>query len=161
MEKVFVGKIVNTHGIKGEFRIKSDFEMKSRVFVIGKNIYINNTMYEISSYRVHKNYDMITVKGLENINDVIPFKGKNLYVDRESLSLDEDEYILSDLIDARVCLNDMVLGVVSDYTNDANPLLSVKGDKDFYIPLKGNYIVKFDKREHILYVNDSARGLII
>ena len=29
---VCVGKIVNTHGIKGELRILSDFELKNKVF---------------------------------------------------------------------------------------------------------------------------------
>ena len=28
MEYIYIGKIVNTHGIKGEIRIKSDFERK-------------------------------------------------------------------------------------------------------------------------------------
>lgn len=32
MDYVFVGKVVNTHGIKGEIRISSDFEMKSNRF---------------------------------------------------------------------------------------------------------------------------------
>ena len=32
-EFIYVGKIVNTHGIKGEIRILSDFEYKNKVFV--------------------------------------------------------------------------------------------------------------------------------
>ena len=31
-ELIEIGKIVNTHGIKGELRILSDFEMKPRIF---------------------------------------------------------------------------------------------------------------------------------
>ena len=29
---VCIGKIVNTHGIKGELRILSDFELKNKVY---------------------------------------------------------------------------------------------------------------------------------
>ena len=39
MEYVLIGKIVNTHGIKGELRILSDFEYKERIFKKGFNLY--------------------------------------------------------------------------------------------------------------------------
>ena len=32
---IYIGKIVNTHGLKGEIRIISDFEFKDKVFVPG------------------------------------------------------------------------------------------------------------------------------
>lgn len=161
MESVFVGKVVNTHGIKGEFRIKSDFEFKSRVFSIGKNIYIDNVSYKIMSYRVHKGYDMITIEGFNNINDVLEFKGKNVFVNRADLNLNHDEYLLDDLIDASVLCSKEVLGKVVDYTVGENPLLKVQGEKYFYIPLKGQFIKCFNKDEKALYVEDSTKGLII
>ena len=61
MEKVYIGKIVNTHGIKGELRILSDFEFKDKAFKVNSEIYIDNEKHIIKSYRRHKNYDMITV----------------------------------------------------------------------------------------------------
>ena len=39
-EYILIGKIVQTHGIKGELRIRSNFEMKDRVFKKGFNLYI-------------------------------------------------------------------------------------------------------------------------
>ena len=56
MEYLYLGKIVNTHGIKGEIRILSDFKYKSDVFKIGNNLYIgkNKIQEVINSYRVHK-----------------------------------------------------------------------------------------------------------
>lgn len=35
-----VGKIVNTHALKGEVRIISDFEFKDRVFIPNNVLYI-------------------------------------------------------------------------------------------------------------------------
>ena len=72
MNKVMLGKYVNTHGIKGEIRIKSNFPYKSKVFKINNEIIINDVPYIIKSYRVHKDYDMITLDGINSIND-IPF----------------------------------------------------------------------------------------
>ena len=41
-KKVYIGKVVSTHGIKGEIKIISDFEYKDRVFVVGKKLIIDN-----------------------------------------------------------------------------------------------------------------------
>ena len=40
MEYIYLGKIVNTHGIKGEIRILSDFRYKEKVFIKYFPIYI-------------------------------------------------------------------------------------------------------------------------
>ena len=66
MDKVFIGKIVSTHGIKGEVRILSDFMYKEKVFFPGNKLVIDDKEYSISSYRVHKNYDRVTFDGFNN-----------------------------------------------------------------------------------------------
>lgn len=161
MEKVFVGKIVNTHGIKGEIKIKSDFERKTAVFKVGNLVIINDNTYEITAYRIHKGLDMITLKGFNDINQVLPFKGLNLFIDRDLLGLKDDEYILEDLIGMKVVLNNQELGIIEDYTNDINPLLFVKGEKDFCIPIKGDFIDHVDKGNHEIRVREEAKGLIL
>ena len=61
MEKVYVGKIVSTHGIKGEIRILNHFNFKDKVFKIGNKLIIDDKEYEIKSHRVHKGFDMVTL----------------------------------------------------------------------------------------------------
>ena len=41
MNKIAIGKYVTTHGIKGEIRIKSDFNEKDKVFKVGNEIIID------------------------------------------------------------------------------------------------------------------------
>ena len=41
MKKIYVGKIVNTHGIKGELRILSDFDYKEKVFQVNNKLIID------------------------------------------------------------------------------------------------------------------------
>ena len=125
MELVYVGKIVNTHGIKGELRIRSDFEKKELVFKVGNKIIIDKEEHTIRTYRYHKIFDMITIDEYDNINDVLCYVGKNVYVSRDSLKLTSDDYLLSDLIGLSVVFNDTVYGVVKDYSNDLNPLLKI------------------------------------
>jgi len=160
MDLVYVGKIVNTHGIKGELRILSDFEKKELVFKVGNVIIIDDEEHVIRTYRFHKVFDMITIDELDNINDVLCFVGKNVYVSRDSLKLKNNDYLLSDLIGLDVVFNDTVYGIVKDYSNDVNPLLKVEYDKNYYIPINSNYIKNVDLNDKKIYVED-IEGLII
>lgn len=160
MDLVYVGKIVNTHGIKGELRIKSDFERKDLVFKVGNKIIIDNEEHVIRSYRYHKIFDMITIDEYDNINDVLKYVGKNVFVSRLSLKLKTSEYLLSDLIGLNVVSNDMIYGIVKDYSNDINPLLKIEFDKNYYIPINSNYIKSVDLEKKVIIV-DNIEGLII
>ena len=79
-EYIYIGKIVNTHGIKGEVRILSNFEYKDKVFLENRRIYIGEEHIEeiVNTYRHHKIFDMITMKGYNNINQVLKYMNKNV-----------------------------------------------------------------------------------
>ena len=52
MDYIYIGDIVNTHGLKGEVRIISEFKFKASVFKIGMNFYIGKDKNKevVSSY---------------------------------------------------------------------------------------------------------------
>jgi len=133
MNKVYLGKYVNTHGLKGEIRIKSNFPYKSKVFNIDNEIIINNIVYKIKSYRVHKGYDMVTLDGITDIN-MIPFpKNTKVYINRDNY-LEEKDYLDSDLIGFIVYNNKIEKEVIDIiYLNDTKKL--IKTD-DGYIPFE-------------------------
>ena len=99
MNKLLIGKYVTTHGIKGEIRIKSDFNEKEKVFKVGNEIIIDKP-YIITSYRVHKGYDMVTLEGINRIEDIINLKNSIVYIDRDKYFT--DEVIEDDLIGYKV-----------------------------------------------------------
>ncbi len=155
MEYIYLGKIVNTHGIKGEIRIISDFDKKAQVFNVGFNIYIGEEKIKevINSYRKHKNYDMITLKNINNINDVLKYKGKNVYILREDLSLNNEEVLLSELINYKIINNNICYGKVLDiYKNKNSILLYIKYKKNYYIPYLPEFINKIDKNKKEILV---------
>ncbi len=156
---ICVGKIINTFGIKGELKINSDFEYKERVFVKDFNIYIGEEKVKevIDAHRIHKNYDMIMFNGYSNINEVLKYKGKNIYIQRDDLKLDNDEVLLSDLIGYKVIDNNIEIGVVIDYeSNINNVLLKVMGSKTFYIPYIDEYITKINKDSKEIITNNGG-----
>ena len=140
---VFIGRIVNTHGIKGELRILSNFERKERVFKPNATIYIGKEKQEkiISTYRHHKQFEMITLERYTNINEVLKYKDQNVYVKRMTLELKPEEYLYEDLLDMEIIENQKVLGKIKDIVyNKANILLYIEGEKNFYIPLNEEYV---------------------
>lgn len=162
MNYIFLGKIVNTHGIKGELKIKSDFERKNLVFKKDKSLIIDNKDFIIKSYRVHECFDLVTFYDLEDINLVLNLKGKSVYFDRDLLKLNEDDYLYDDLLGMNIYLNDECIGKAVDYENTNNPLLHVVyNNKKYYIPLKGNFITNVDLSENKIHVNEETRELML
>ena len=133
MNKVYLGKYVNTHGLKGEIKIKSNFSYKSKVFKENNEIIINNKFYIIKSYRVHKDYDMVTLDGITDIN-MIPFtKNTSVFIDRDKY-LTKKDYLDSDLI-GFIVYNSKIEREVIDifYLNDSKKLLKTNTG---YIPFE-------------------------
>lgn len=162
MNFIKIGKLVNTHGIKGEVKILSDFTKKELVFTPNFTLYLGNKKIPmtITGYRHHKMFDMVTFEGISNINEVLEYKGLPVYINRDDLNLNND-YLLEDLINFEVVENKRVLGKIVDLMyNNGNDLLCVKGKKDFYIPIKGGFIKNVDLANKIIEV-ENAEGLII
>ena len=141
---IYVGKIVNTHGLKGEIRILSDFLYKDRVFVPGMIIYIGRKkeQEEIVTYRHHKNFEMITMKGYTDINEVLRYKGLYVYVKREDLNLADNEYLDTDYLDLNVLVDNNAIGKVKDVRDTGNnKILVIETDsKEVLIPLQKEFI---------------------
>lgn len=147
-EYIYIGKIVNTHGIKGEVRILSDFEKKDRVFVVGMPIYIGRKKEKeiINSYRHHKNFEMITMKGYNDINQILKYKGLYVYIKKEDLNLEKDEYLETDLIGLSVMVDGVKKGIVEEIGDAGhNKLLIIKSkEKTIYIPYQKEFISNVD-----------------
>lgn len=153
MKYINIGKLVNTHGIKGEVRIISNFKYKDRVFIPGMKIYIgrDKVCEEINSYRHHKIFEMITIKGYNDINQVLKYKGEYVFVNKDDIILNDFEYLDEDIIGLKVFVDDKYMGVVKKIERyNTNNLLVVKGEvKDYLIPYNFDIIksVNLEKRE--------------
>ena len=139
MKYIFIGRIVNTHALKGEVRIVSDFEFKDRIFKENTLLYIgeNKDKEIIETYRKHKQFDMVKFKGIDYINDVLKYKGSKVYIDESILNLKDDEILISELINM-------------DVYNDNN-MLRVNNK---LIPYNKDFITKIDKENKSIYFHD-------
>ena len=157
MGLVKIGKLVNTHGIKGEVRILSDFEYKDKLFVNEHHLYIEGEKLTINSYRKHKCFDMVVFKEYNYINDVLKFKGKDVYADKDEINLAKDELTIEDYISLRCIYKDKTIGYIEDViNNNGNRLFIINGK---YIPFNENFIEKVDIDKKEIYLKN-LEGLI-
>lgn len=161
MNLIKIGKIVNTHGIKGELRILSKFPYKDKVFINNMKIYIDKKDIEIiNTYRRHKNFDMITLKGYNNINEVLKYKGKYVYIDSSDIKLDNNKYLDEELIGLTAIYENVEKGIIKDIERyDKTVLFNIKGNnKNYLIPYNDNLIDKIDINNKKIYIKD-IKGL--
>ncbi len=161
---VYIGKIVNTHGIKGELRLLSDFKYKDRVFLANRKIYIGENHEEeiIESYRHHKIFDMITLKGYNNINEVLKYLNCNVYVKKFDLSLTANEYLESDLVDLNIILDNKEVGkvlAIKKVGKDNKVIEALINNQRILIPYHNNFIRKVDLANKIIEL-ELVEGMI-
>lgn len=168
MQYVSVGKILNFHGIQGEAKVGVSKNQQDFLKTV-KLVYIKNesgyTKLEVSGVRFNKNFALMKFKGINSINDLIPYKGCLIYVEKAVVreNLNEDEFFVSELMGLEVVdLEDKKLGVVVGVSNSGtNDLISVKSKtkKISLIPFVKELVPKVDIKNKKIVINN-IEGLI-
>ncbi|MGA0447969.1 MAG: ribosome maturation factor RimM [Candidatus Phytoplasma pyri] len=97
----YVGKIINTHGIKGYLRAQLEIDFLS-FFKFKQKFYINNFLVELVSLQKYKNFFLLKLKDLDNLNQAEKFKFCDIYIDDEYFSAANNFYSYQELIDKSV-----------------------------------------------------------
>ena len=155
MKKVYLGKIVSTHGIKGELKIKSTFPYKEKAFRIGNHLIIEEKKYEIKTYRVHKQFNMVTLDDYHDINEVLFLLKKNVYIEKEELSLEKEEVLDEELIKYQVLTTSGKRGIIKEifFASPTNKIMRVMFDKEVLVPLNSP-LVKIDVEKQEIRIDE-------
>lgn len=156
MKYINVGEYVNTHGLKGEIRILSNFRHKKNVFVKGMKIYIGKDKKEftINTYRFHKIYDMVTFNDINNINEIEYLKGSQVFINEDDLILDNGIYS-GKLIGFKVICDNKEIGIITEIIDTpANEVIRIN-DK-ILIPYVDEFIEKIDIDNKTIYVKSGG-----
>lgn len=145
-----IGKIANTHGLKGELRVypytdeRESFEEFDGIYIEGEQ-----GLFEIESIRYVKNMVLVKLKGYDDINEVLRWKDKAIYMNKDAYGeLDEDTNFVVDLIGLKVVDEKRgFIGTVKDVLqNRAQDLyvVSLLDGREAFIPGVKAFIKKVD-----------------
>ncbi len=155
--KLLVGKIVNTHGLKGHLRIypytsdKKDFNDFDYLMIEGGD------KLQVQSVRYQKNLVIVLFDGYTSINEVEKFKNKEVFIDRADLGdMDQTSFIYSEVVGYDVRDVDRgSVGVIKNVNSGvAQDLIIVeKADGEtFMIPCVKAFVQGFDHENKVLNV---------
>lgn len=164
-----VGKIVNTHGIRGEVRVISTTDFTEERYQVGEKLFLFRDNQDvlpltIASYRRHKNFDLLSFEGYPNINDVEAFRDGILKISEKQMGeLDEHEYYYHEIIGLTVIdEDDKEIGKITEILSPgANDVWVVKrkGKKDALIPYIESVVKDIDLTEGVVHV-EIPEGLL-
>ena len=165
---ISIAKVLNFHGIKGEAKVgfskgrEKQIEALKKVYIKKEN---NFSELNVVSVRFHKQFAIIKFKEFKTVNDVEAFKGCDIYLTKEEVenNLDDDEYLISDLIGMDVYDEDgSCIGTITAIgENLANNLLSVKdgNGKEHLVPFVKELVPIVDLKGRKVVLNN-IEGLI-
>ena len=147
-ELLEAGKIVNTHGVRGEVRItpwadSADFLRRFRVF------YIDGTPYRVLRSRVHKSQLIAALEGVEDVNAAMALKNRVICIRREDAHLPEGRYFVQDLIGLPVRTDaGEDIGTLAEVLDlPQGQVYVVKGEREILIPDVPAFILNIDPEE--------------
>lgn len=152
-----VGKIVGTHGIRGEVRV--DPWCDSPAFLAQfKELYLKNGQEKIKvACRPHKNIVLIKIKDVETIEQAEMMRGQVLYINRKDVKLPKGQHFVQDLIGCKVvdADNGTEYGKLTEvFKTGANDVYTVKAPdgKDYLVPVIDDVVIEKNVEDGIILI---------
>lgn len=151
-DRLQVGIIASTHGLRGEVKVfptTDDVKRFKKLKEVILDTDKENLVLEIAGVKFFKKFAILKFKGIDNINDIEKYKGKSLYVTRENaVRLKKDEYFIADLLGCTaIDDNERELGILEDVIETgANDVYIVKtpDNKELLFPAIKECVLKVD-----------------
>ncbi len=147
------GRIVNTHGVRGEMRIEP-WADEAAFLTRFKYFYIDGEPVKVRSCRVHKTMCIVSLEGIEDINAAMEMKGKVVFINRKDAKLPRGTVFIQDILGARVVDeegND--LGVLEQVLPaPAASVYVIKGEREILIPDVPAFILDKDADKGVITV---------
>lgn len=147
-DKFNMGKIVNTHGVKGEIKIYP-YTDDIQKFVDFSFLYIEEVKTMIESVRIHKQMVLVKFEGVNSMNDAEALINKNIFMPRECVNDDSEGHYIVDLVGCEIVdESNVAIGKLEDVLqNSAQDLYVIKrydNGKLFYLPVVDAFVKSID-----------------
>ena len=160
MEYLTLGKIIDTFSLDGSVKILSTSTNQDIRYKKGNKVLIKIDdelkEFTIDSYRKSSNCDIVLFLELNNVDDALLLKGKEVLVIKDSKDLKEGYYFYSDLVGCDIISDDKKLGKVIDVEEfPAQITLRCKSEsgKQFFVPFVQAFIKSVDIEAKQIHIN--------
>ena len=140
------GKIVNTHGVRGEVKILPWADSPEFLTRFDR-FYIDGAPIEVINARVHKNCVIAELDGVSGVGEATALKNKIVCIDRAEAHLEDGQHFVADLIGLKAVNADSgdEFGIVGEVlTLPARNVYVVKGEREILIPAAPEFVVEIN-----------------
>ena len=102
---------------------------------------------------------MVTLLGIDDIEEVLKYKGSLVFINKDDLNLGTNEYVFEDYISCKCYFNNKEIGIVDTIVDSGNGNYLFVLDNGKYIPKNDNFIERLDLENKKLYLKN-LEGLI-
>lgn len=157
-EHLFVGRLVGTHGIRGEAKVLSNTDFPERRFAKDSQLILSHPEQDkqitvvVERSRPHKNVYLLKFVGWERIEDIDPWRNAKLLVpiaDAALADLDDDEFYYHQVIGCQVQTTDgQVVGTIKEIlpmpAGDVWVVMPTNGGKEILVPFVEQFVKQVD-----------------
>lgn len=163
---IFIGKVLRPHGLEGLLRVQS-FSGSADALLNAKEIFFKSSNgvfspFTVESVKPHKNIFLVKLTGVDDMDRGETLRNAEVYIKKEELVREEDEYFWFELLGLRVSLeNGEFLGVISRIMpTGSGEIYVVKGhEREFLIPAARAVVKEIDLENGTMIVSP-VEGLL-
>lgn len=145
-----LGQIVGAHGLRGQLKVEPLTDFFER-FAKGTVVTIQGVERTITEFTVHKGRPLIRVAGISDMTTAQQLQWAYVEGADEELELDDDEFLIEDLIGMRVVTTEgRDLGVVTEVLE--NPAHEILVAGDVLIPFVDEFVGEIDDEAKVILV---------
>ncbi len=139
------GKIINTHGVRGEIKLEVWADSPASLTRL-KTLWLGDRPMTVEQARVHKSFVIAKLQGIDTVEAAMALKGKVVSAARKDLPLPEGSYFLVDIIGLPVFAEDGTqVGTLKDVLDyPSGRIYVVQGKQEHLIPEKGDFLKDVD-----------------
>lgn len=94
-----IGKIINTHGVRGEVKIDPWCDSPEDFYGIKRVYLADKTEFSVGNPRIiNGKFILCSLSGIKTVDDAVKYKNKVLFVKREDLDIPEDAVLICDIL---------------------------------------------------------------
>ena len=145
-----IGKIVTTHGIKGEVKVLPWLDSPEDLCDFDR-CSIDGREYEIESCRVQKTCNLVKLAGIDTMDAAQLMRGKTIELYREDI--DDEVIFAAELVGMKVYAEDQEIGRIREVLDyPGNAVYVVKGEYEYMIPAVKAFILDTDMENNVMQV---------